>query len=131
MNSMKPVVHFEIPMDDSERAKKFYASVFDWRLEDMPFQDDVYTFAITTPIDENNMNTETGAINGGMIKRDRDLKNPVITIGVPSIDEYVKKIEAEGGKVIVPKGEVPDMGYYAYFKDTEGNVMGLWESMKK
>jgi uncharacterized protein len=43
----------------------------------------------------------------------------------------VKKIEAEGGKVIVPKGEVPDMGYYAYFKDTEGNVMGLWESMKK
>jgi uncharacterized protein len=97
----------------------------------MSVQDDVYTFAITTPIDENNMHTETGAINGGMIKRDRDLKNPVITIGVPSIDEYVKKIEAAGGKVITPKGEVPDMGYYAYFKDTEGNVMGLWESIKK
>ncbi len=131
MSNMKPVVHFEIPVDERERAKKFYSSVFEWSLEEMPFQDDVYTFAITTPVDENYMNKEKGAINGGMFKRDNDLNNPVITIGVPSIDEYVKKIEAAGGKVIVPKGEVPDMGYYAYFKDTEGNVMGIWENMRK
>jgi len=128
---MKPVVHFEIPVEENARAKKFYSSVFDWSFEEMPYQDDVYTFAITTPVDEDYKNKETGAINGGMFKRDGDLKNPVITIGVPSIDEYVQKIEAAGGKVIVPKGEVPDMGYYAYFKDTEGNVMGIWENMNK
>lgn len=129
MKTMKPVVHFEIPVDDGERAKKFYSSVFEWELPEMPFQDHVYTFAITTPIDENNMYEEKGAINGGIFKRDKDLQNPIITIGVPSIDEFVIKIEAAGGKIVVPKGEVLNMGYYAYFKDSEGNVMGIWESM--
>lgn len=128
---MKPVVHFEIPVDERERAVKFYSSVFEWSIQEMPFQDDVYTFAITTPVDEHNMYEEKGAINGGLFKRDKDLQNPVITIGVPSIDEFVKKIEAAGGKIIVPKGEVPDMGYYAYFRDTEGNIMGMWENMMK
>jgi uncharacterized protein len=131
MNKMKPVVHFEIPADEQARAKKFYTSVFEWDMQDMPYQDDVYTFAITSPVDENYMYKEKGAINGGMFKRSPELQNPVITIGVPSIDEYAEKIEAAGGKLIVPKGEVPDMGYYAYFKDTEGNVLGLWESMEK
>ncbi len=131
MSSMKPVVHFEIPVEEQERARKFYSSVFDWGFEEMPYEDDVYTFAITSPVDENFAYKEKGAINGGMFKRYDDLRNPIITIGVPSIDEYAKKIEAAGGKVVVPKGEVPDMGYYAYFKDTEGNVLGIWENMKK
>lgn len=127
---MIPVVHFEIPIDEHERAKKFYSSVFDWHMQDMPVDDDVYTFAITTPVDENYQHTEKGAINGGFFRRNPDLKTPVITIGVSSIDSFAKKIEAAGGQMVVPKGEVPDMGYYAYFKDTEGNIMGLWEDMK-
>ena len=131
MSTMKPVVHFEIPVDERDRAKKFYSSVFEWSMQEMPFQDDVYIFAITSPVDENYMLQEKGAINGGMFKRDGDLKNPIITIGVSSIDEFVEKIEAAGGKIIVPKGEVPDMGYYAYFKDTEGNIMGIWENMNR
>jgi len=128
---MKPVVHFEIPIDKQERAKKFYSSVFEWSLQDMPFQDDVYIFAITSPVDDNYTHKEKGAINGGIFKRSKDIQNPVITIGVPSIDEFVEKIETAGGKVVVPKGEVPDMGFYAYFKDTEGNLLGLWETMNK
>ncbi len=127
---MKPVVHFEIPVDEHGRAKSFYTSVFDWQLHDMPVEDDVYTFAITTPVDEDFQHTETGAINGGFIRRSPDLKSPVITIGVSSIDDIAEKIEAAGGLMVVPKGEVPDMGYYAYFQDTEGNIMGLWEEMK-
>jgi predicted enzyme related to lactoylglutathione lyase len=59
------------------------------------------------------------------------LPNPIIVISVPSIDEHIPKIEAAGGKLVVPKGEVPEMGYYAYFKDSEGNLMGLWEDIKK
>jgi hypothetical protein len=55
----------------------------------------------------------------------------VITIGVDSIDQHVPRIEAAGGTLVVPKGEVPEMGYYAYFTDTEGNLMGLWETMRK
>lgn len=128
---MNKVVHFEIPSDDRERAKKFYSSVFDWDVQDMPFQDDVYTFATTSPVDENFMHKEKGAINGAIYKRDEVLSNPIITIDVPSIDDFSKKIEAAGGKMVVAKGEVPDMGYYAYFHDSEGNLMGLWENLKK
>lgn len=126
---MKPVVHFEIPVDEQNRAKSFYKSVFEWDLQEMPGGDEVYTFAITSPVDENYKHKEKGAINGGIFQRNEDIQHPVITIGVSSIDLFMKKIEAAGGEVVVPKGEVPEMGYYAYFKDTEGNLMGLWESM--
>jgi uncharacterized protein len=130
---MNRVVHFEIPTDDQPRAKRFYAEVFGWRMQDMPAGGEAYTFAITTPVDEQLQHTEAGAINGGMFQRSPQLPvtSPVVTIGVDSIDEHIPRIEAAGGSLVVPKGEVPDMGYYAYFKDTEGNLMGLWESMRK
>lgn len=129
---MNKVVHFEIPTDDHPRAKRFYAEVFGWGVQDMPTGEDVYTFAITSPVDENFQHQEPGAINGGMFKRSPQLPitSPVITIGVDSIDEHLRRIEEAGGSTEVPKGEVPGMGYYAYFKDTEGNLMGLWESMR-
>lgn len=125
---MNKVVHFEIPSDNQDRAKQFYSSVFDWEVQEMPGEHP-YTFAITSPVDENYMYKESGAINGGIFKREAPITNPIITIEVPSIDEHVKKIEAAGGKLVVEKGEAPDMGYYAYFKDTEGNLMGLWENI--
>lgn len=128
---MNKVVHFEIPADDQERAKQFYASVFGWGVQDMPFANGVYTIATTSPLDENYMHKEKGAINGGIFKRSADVPTPVITIDVPSIDEYAEKIKTAGGTLVVPKGEVPEMGFYAYFKDSEGNLMGLWENLKK
>lgn len=127
---MDKVIHFEIPSDDKERAKKFYSNVFGWSIEDTPFQDGVYTNVITSPIDENYMHTEKGAINGGMFERNEETPNPVITIEVKSIDDYSKKIEEAGGNMLTQKGEVPEMGFYAYFKDSEGNIMGLWEHLK-
>jgi len=130
---MDKVVHFEIPTDDHARAKRFYPEAFGWQLQDMPAGDDVYTFALTSPVDEHFRHRESGAINGGLFQRSPQLpvRNPVITIGVDSIEEALRRVEAAGGAVAVPKGEVPDMGYYAYFTDTEGNVMGLWETMRK
>lgn len=71
-----------------------------------------------------------GVINGGMLKRQEPIKNPVITINVESIDEAHKKIEAAGGKVIRDKLPVGDIGFASYFRDTEGNVVGLWENVK-
>jgi uncharacterized protein len=128
---MNKVVHFEIPADDRDRVKKFYSEAFDWDLQDQAFGEDVYTMAITSPLDENYMHKEKGAINGGIYTRTSELPNPIIVISVPYIDEHIPKIEAAGGKLVVPKGEVPEMGYYAYFKDSEGNLMGLWEDIKK
>jgi uncharacterized protein len=127
---MNKVVHFEIPSDDRARAKKFYGEVFGWSLQDMPVGEDVYTIAITSPVDEKFMHKESGAINGGIFQKSTEVPTPVITIDVESIDEHAKKIEAAGGKLVVPKAEVPEMGFYAYFKDSEGNLMGLWETKK-
>jgi len=74
------------------------------------------------------MPTEPGAINGGMTKRQDPVKNTVITIDVSEIDSSLKSIEKLGGKVVQKKQPVADMGFTAYFKDTEGNVVGLWQN---
>jgi predicted enzyme related to lactoylglutathione lyase len=124
---MDKIVHFEIPADDVARAKNFYRSSFGWQLDDMPGGMD-YTIVRTVDVDEQQMPKEPGAINGGMMKRSPDTPSPVITINVDSIDDSLKKVEAGGGSVVRPRQAIPGMGAFAYFKDTEGNVMGLWEN---
>ena len=129
---MKKVVHFEIPADDLERAKKFY-SIFDWQLNDWPMEDgSVYVGARTVEVDEKTfIPKEPGAINGGIVKRDKYASTPQVTIDVPSVDEYIEKVKNAGGKVVKDKQEISGMGYYAYVNDTEGNLLGLWETIKK
>ncbi len=125
---MDKVVHFEIPADDTDRAREFYGSVFDWDLRKMDEYD--YTLATTTPLDESGMAPkEPGAINGGLMKRSDNTPNPIITIGVESIDDTIKQVEASGGSVVLPRTPMGDMGAFAYFKDPEGNVLGLWETI--
>ena len=78
------------------------------------------------------MPKELGAINGGMYKRDKNsAKNPVIVINVSSVDDYTKKIKKAKGSVHKKKAKVGDMGFYAQVKDTEGNIIGVWETIKK
>ena len=120
-------MHFEIPAEDVKRAKKFYESVFGWQTNDIPEMD--YTMLITSPTDERNMPKEKGAINGGMMKRSDKVKSPLVTISVSDIDDAVKKLEKAGGKLVLPKVKVEKMGFSAYFKDTEGNVVGLWQNL--
>ena len=128
---MDKVVHFEIPVDDVPRAKDFYASIFDWDLNDADMGGGVmYTTVGTVETDEKMQPKEPGAINGGLMKRSSDTPSPVITIQVDAIDESLKKIEAGGGTVVQPRTPIPDMGAFAYFKDSEGNVMGLWETSR-
>jgi predicted enzyme related to lactoylglutathione lyase len=123
-------VHFEIPVDDRERAKSFYTSVFEWNLMDSDMGGgQVYTTAQTSNIDDNMRPTEAGAINGGIMDRNPGIGAPVITIQVASIDDALKKVEASGGSTVTPRTEIPNMGAFGYFKDSEGNVMGLWETM--
>ena len=124
---MDKVVHFEIPTDDLSRAKEFYGSVFEWELRTIEDMNN-YTIAMTTPLDEQQMPTEPGAINGGLMKRTMDTPAPVITVGVGSIEDSLKKVEAAGGDVVQPKTDIPGMGSFAYARDTERNVIGLWES---
>jgi predicted enzyme related to lactoylglutathione lyase len=124
---MGKVVHFEIPADDEGRAREFYREVFGWQLQEMPELD--YTIVMTTAVDQQTqLPTEPGAINGGLMKRSSDTPSPVITVDVESIDDSMKQIESRGGSVVKARTEIPGMGAFAYFKDPEGNVMGLWET---
>src|SRR3990172_11977441 len=98
---MDKVVHFEIPVDDESRAKEFYGSIFDWELNDVDMGGGAtYTTVSTVPVDDKMMPKESGAINGGMMKRSSDPSSPVITIQVDSIDESLKKIEVGGGSTV-------------------------------
>src|SRR5262249_54975625 len=128
---MDKVVHFEIPVDDRARAKEFYASVFDWDVDDQDMGGGmVYTTVGTVEVDDKMTPKEPGAINGGLMDRTKDTPAPVITIGVDAIDDSLKKVEASGGTTIAPRTAIPNMGAFAYFKDSEGNVVGLWETMR-
>ena len=130
---MQRVVHFEIPADNIDRAKKFYGEIFGWQLQDWPLQDgSVYTGARTVEVDEKTfIPREPGAINGGIVKRDKFVKTPQVTINVPSIDQYIEKVKKAGGDLIKAKQEIEGAGYYAYVSDSEGNLLGLWEDVPK
>ena len=108
---MDKVVHFEIPADDIDQAKNFYGSFFGWQPQTMPDVD--YTI-VQTAVDEQQMPTEPGAINGGMMKRSQETPYPVIRIKVASIDEVPKQVEANGGSTVQAKTDIPGMGSFAY-----------------
>jgi uncharacterized protein len=122
------VVHFEVPVDDGDRARKFYGDTFGWQLTPMPEMG--YTMVMTGPSDPQTGPTEPGFINGGMFERSEQFpgKAPNIVIDVPSIEEALHQVEAAGGKTVSEKMPVGEMGFAAYFSDTEGNLMGLWET---
>ena len=120
------VVHFEIPFDDGERATRFYSEAFGWTVGEIPGMD--YFFVQTGPTGEGGVPTDTGYIGGGMVQREGQIDRPVITIDVDDIDETLATIEELGGSTVLGRQEIGDMGWAAYFKDAEGNLLGLWQS---
>jgi uncharacterized protein len=123
---MAKVVHFEIPFDNKQRAKKFYTDAFGWNLTEFPEME--YVMAQTAEVDEKQMPKEPGAINGGLFQRPKEAPNPVIYIDVPSVEQAIGKVKNAGGSVVTPRTPIPGMGAYGRVKDTEGNVIGLFES---
>jgi len=121
------VVHFELPADNVERARAFYKKTFQWGIQPMPEMN--YTMVQTTPSDENGMPKELGGINGGIAARGNPspVKVPVITISVDDIDQTLKQIGKNGGKMVQDKQSIGPMGFTAYFQDTEGNIVGLFQ----
>ncbi len=123
------IVHFEIPAEDVERLRKFYSQLFGWKIEKTEGPTD-YWLVETVPVDEKGNPTRQG-VNGGIIKKQNPEHKVTNYILVESVDEYSKKIEALGGKVIVPKMEVPNMGFWAMAIDPEGNHFAVWEEIQK
>ncbi len=120
------LVHFEIPFDDEDRAKAFYERAFDWQLASMPGMG--YTLVTTGPSSEETGPTEPGYINGGMLQRQSPITSPVLVIDVEDIDATLTAIGELGGSTVRGKEPVGDMGFAAYFTDSEGNLAGLWET---
>lgn len=123
---MDSIVHFEIPADNTKRASEFYNKAFGWMLNPMPELD--YIMIGTAESDENGIPKNAGAINGGMAKRGGPVEHIVVTINVKDIDQTLENVEKLGGKKVQSKMPVGEMGFTAYFKDTEGNVVGLFQT---
>jgi uncharacterized protein len=120
------VVHFEVPFDDADRARDFYKEVFGWQIQPMPEMN--YNMVSTGPTSDQGMPSEPGFIGGGMMQRQAPVNAPVITIEVDDIDACVNAIEKHGGTAVGEKMAVGEMGFAAYFSDSEGNVLGLWQN---
>jgi predicted enzyme related to lactoylglutathione lyase len=121
------VVHFEVPYDDADRARAFYADVFGWAIQPVP--DFEYNFVQTGPTGDDGMPTEVGYIGGGMFTRQDEVGRPVITIDVDDMTKALATIAEHGGAAVGEPQQVGDMGIAAYFTDSEGNLMGLWQSL--
>ena len=114
---MPRIVHFDVPADDPIRAQKFYSEIFGWRFDKWngPME---YWMTITG-------DDKQPGINGGLCKRMPGQAGITNTIDVPSVDEFSKKIQSKGGKIIAPKMPIPTVGYFAQCMDTEGNIFGI------
>jgi uncharacterized protein len=121
---MNSVVHFELPAKDLERSREFYKTVFGWDFYEF---DEKNLMVSTTKTDDRGMPLEPGAINGSIYVPEKP-KTPTIVINVPDIKAHIELVIKSGGKLIDEIATVPDVGMYARFEDTEGNLVGLWQS---
>ena len=124
---MARVIHFEIHADNPERAVQFYKNLFGWEFHKwegpMPY------WLIKTGED-----TQPG-INGGLLPRQCKIDGQAViayvcTVDVTNVDDSVKKAQAGGGTVALPKMPIPGVGWLAYCKDTEGNIFGMMQPDK-
>jgi len=123
---MSPVVFFEMPANDMNRAKEFYKKVLGWYIS--PDYENYY-FALTTLSDENKIPKVVGQINGGIQKKDDTIGKLRLMIHVTDLDETLKRALDEGGKILIPPKKIPGY-YYAVIMDTEGNEINLAERLK-
>ena len=113
------IVWFEIPADNPERAKAFYSNLFGWKINPFPGSSDYW-------------HIDTGGADDtpdGALKKRKHPQEPVVNyVSVDSADRFADKIVKLGGKISMAKTAVPQMGYFAVCRDTEGNAFGIWES---
>ena len=128
------IVHFEIPANDPEKLSSFYKNLFGWKFEKVPMNapgmSGDYWMIETREGTANNMEKAMGTagVNGGMMKRMMPSQQPCNYMMVESVDDFSKKTQSLGGKVIVPKTPIPEMGAFAVCLDPEGNPFGIFEA---
>jgi Predicted enzyme related to lactoylglutathione lyase len=123
---MNPVVHFELPYEDRARIARFYESAFSWQLQMLGEEMGNYVIATTAQADAK-PGAPAGAINGGFYPRKADwpAQYPSVVIAVPDIQAAMDRIAAAGGKVLGEPMDIPGVGRYVAFFDTEGNRLSV------
>ena len=129
---MNPVVHFEMPYDSGQRVAKFYESAFGWQMQMLGEAMGNYVLATTTETDQTGPK-KPGAINGGFFakKPDWPMQYPSVVVAVDDIGKAVKKVANAGGKVLGEPMEIPGVGKYVSFTDTEGNRVGMLQPIPR
>ena len=129
---MNPVIHFEMPAEDRKRMSNFYSQVFGWQTQVLGDEMGGYVLATTTDSDERGLPKAPGSINGGFYQKTEDpLSNaPSVVIHVPDIQEHIKKVTAAGGKILNEPMDIPGVGRWVSFQDTEGNRVSMLQSLQ-
>jgi len=127
MSKMNPVVHFEMPAEDKKRMAEFYAKVFGWQTQFLGLEMGEYVVVSTTETDSNGRPKNSGAINGGFYQKtdDPNTHHPSVVIGVDDINKSIQDIKKMGGTILGEPVEIPDIGWYVSFTDTEGNRVSI------
>jgi len=122
------VAHFEIYADDPDALTKFYTDLFDWQTQKMPNMD--YTYVKTVDTNAQNMPTQPGGINGGLIRRPTGYKTKawVNYVTVESLETSLKRAQELGAKVMKPRAPIPGIGWFAMLIDPQGNDFAIWQS---
>jgi hypothetical protein len=129
---MDPVVHFELPYDDAGRVARFYEAAFGWQMQALGPEMGHYVLAVTADADAR-PDGQRGAINGGCFPRSADMpgQHPSVVIAVADIAAASRKVGEAGGKVLGTPMEIPGVGQYVAFTDTEGNRLSMLQPLRK
>ncbi len=124
---MNPVVHFEMPAENRKRMSDFYARTFGWKTEQLGPEMGDYVVVQTTEGDEKGHPKTPGQINGGFFQKaaDKPMQYPSVVIAVEDIQQHMKKVTEAGGKVLGEPWDIPGVGKYVSFTDTEGNRVSM------
>lgn len=132
---MNPVVHFEMPAEDGERVKAFYAEAFGWQMQTMGPEMGNYILASTTETDEAGRPQVPGAINGGFFQKTDQYNVPSLVISVDDIQKAMQNVAQAGGTVLgghsgSEPDVIPGVGLFVSIVDTEGNLVGLMQPVE-
>lgn len=130
--SKNPVVHFEMPYENADRVQKFYGEAFGWDMQMVPGEEmGHYITAGTAETDAQRMVKTPGTINGGFYPKTPDMPaQPSVVISVDDITTAIKNVSDAGGKVLGEPVEIPGIGTYVSFEDSEGNRVSLLQARR-
>ena len=128
---MNPVVHFEMPAEDTHRMATFYNNVFGWQTQQMGPEMNNYVVVTTTDTDATGRPTIPGTINGGFYPKEASSQAPIpsVVIAVNDIKAAILKIKEAGGKVLNEPVQIGGVGWYVSFLDTEGNRSSILQPL--